>query len=156
MSGVRGMQQLQALERWRRMQLDTAQSQLAAALAHAEQQRTRVAQCMQQLLEVQELVRSELRSAQPLSAVALLQLTQFVSLQVEVLRAAEALLGKAQAEADAAHQVVKTCFQELSVVQKLSARRGAQLKEALARQQQRALDEQAAGRRAPAGSALRQ
>jgi len=147
------MRQLQALERWRQMQLETAQARHAELAAHAEQQRALVEYCKQQCLASHELLRSHLHSSRPLSAAALLQLSQFAGLQAEEQRRHEARLASAQAAADEAHRRVKECFEQLSVVQKLTARRHAQLHQAEQRRQQRTLDEQAAGRRAPCGGA---
>jgi hypothetical protein len=143
------MRQLQALERWRQLQLETAQARHAEQAAHAEQQRALLDDCKQQCLATQELLRSQLRTAQPLVPDVLL--SQFVSLQVEAQRRHEMAFQSAQAAADAAQRCVRECFEQLSVVQKLAARRHEQLHQAQQRYQQRVLDEQAAGRPVPRG-----
>lgn len=147
------MKQLHALERWRQMQLETAQARYAELAAQAEQQRALVEHCKQQCLATHELLRSQLQSSQPLSPSVLLRLSEFAGVQAEEQRRQEVRLQSAQAAADAAQRVVKECFEQVSVVQKLAARRLAQLREAQQQRQQRNLDEQAAGRPAPHGSA---
>ena len=145
------MQQLHAVARWRQMQLEQAQAHYAELAARAEQQRAVVEYCRQQCQATHELLREQLRSAQPLSAVALLRLTEFASVQAEEERRQQTVLDSAQAAADTARLQVKDRFEQLSVVRKLAGRRLAQLREAHQQRQQRTLDEQAAGRRAPAG-----
>jgi hypothetical protein len=147
------MRQLRALERWRQMQLETAQARHAELAAHAAQQRALVEYCKQQCLATHERLRSHLHSSQPLCAVALLQLSQFAGLQAEEQRRHEARLHSAQEAADAAQRCVRECFEQLSVVEKLAARRHEQLHQARQRRQQRTLDEQAAARRMPHGGA---
>jgi hypothetical protein len=143
------MKQLHALERWRQMQLETAQTRHAELARHAEQQRALVEYCREQCLAAQDLLRGRLQSSQPLAPAALLRLTQFAALQADEERRQQARLDSVQAAADAAHRVVKDCFEQVSVVQKLAARRHEQLREAYQRRQQRTLDELAAARRAP-------
>jgi hypothetical protein len=142
--------QLHALERWRQLQLETAQSRHAELAARVEQQRRRVESSQQQCQATQELQRSQLQSAQPLAVDVLLRLTQFTTLQAEELQRHEATLASARSAADQAQRLVQECFEQLSVVQKLRARRGAQAREAQQRRSQRTWDEQAAGR-APGG-----
>jgi len=143
------LRQLHALERWRQMQLETAQARYAELAAQAEQQRALVEYFQQQCRATQELLRDQLQSARPLEPAVLLRSSEFAALQAAEQRRHEVSLHSAQTAADAAHRIVKDCFEQLSVVQKLVARRRAQLQEAQQRRQQRTLDEQAAGRRAP-------
>ncbi len=138
--------QLRILERWRKAQLDAAQSEYARLAARIEQCSAEVAQIEQQIGDAQEFARSALRRPGVLSPQALARLTDFAALQAAELGRCESTLAAAQAQVDAARDCVTKCFQELSVVEKLGERRAAQLRQAQQQRQQRWLDEQVAGR----------
>lgn len=138
--------QLRTLERWRKSQLDAAQSEHAVLAAQLEQCGVEVAQIEQQIGDAQEFARTALRRPGALSPQALLQLTHFAATQAAELVRCESALAAAQARADAARECVRKCFQELSVVEKLGERRAEQLRHAQQQRQQRWVDEQAAGR----------
>lgn len=145
------LRQLHALERWRQTQLAAARARYTELAAQLEQQRALLEYCKQQCLGTQELLRSQLRSAQPLSPSALLRLSDFAAIQAQEQQRQQARLQSAQVAAEAAHRVVKESFEQVSVVQKLMERRRQLLRAAQQQRQQRTLDEQAAGRRAPHG-----
>jgi len=142
----RAGEQLGALERWRKAQLEAAQSAHAALAVRLELQQAELAQLVQRINDAQDFARTELTQARALSAAALLRLTQFAALQAEELTRGETALAAAQAEVEAAHELLKTCFQELSVIEKLRERRAAEQRQAEQWREQRWLDEQAAGR----------
>ena len=135
-----------ALERWRKAQLESAQSAHAVLVARLERQQTERTLLEQQISDLQEFARTELAQSRALSAAALLRLTQFASQQAQALERSEAALAAIQAETNTAQEVLKTRFQELSVIEKLRERRAQEQRQVAQRREQRWLDEQAAGR----------
>ncbi len=146
-------EQLHALERWRKAQLEAAQTAYASLAAQLERHHADLVQLEEQINDAQDFARDMLTHARELSAAALLQLTQFAALQAAELAHSESALAAVQAEADAAYELLKTRFQELSVIEKLSLRRAAEQRQTELRREQRWLDEQAAGR-VPARSSI--
>ena len=138
--------QLETLERWRSMELEEAQSEHASLAQIEEQRKAIVEEAQSQFEETQDFARATVTDTQPLSADALLRITAFSRMQVQMLEEARSALEAAQRTTAQAHERVVNRLENLSIVERLRERRSAlALKEGL-RTDQRRLDEHALSR----------
>jgi hypothetical protein len=138
--------QLQTLERWRSMELEEAQSE-HASLAQAEEQRKAIVEkAQEQFEETQDFARSSVTDTQPLSADALLRISAFSRMQVQVLEEARSALEEAQRTTAQAHERVVNRLENLSIVERLRERRSAAAQQEALRTDHRRLDEHALSR----------
>jgi hypothetical protein len=137
---------LRTIERWRAFELEEAKvrlAQLARTAAEKEAARDHV---NFELMAAQSMTREQLDGNGLLTLEALRMSSEFTALKVRELTAAQASVNESYAARDAAQAGVVRNFQRLSVVQRLSERRGQQAARSAGRVDQKRLDEQALSR----------
>jgi len=132
---------LRKVERLRELLLEHAQVEHAHAAGEAESKRRTLQQREVDIAEVQTFAREQLTRSRALSADALLRVRQFAAMQEQQLDAARTAWRMSQDQCAAALNQVVERLAELSVIERLRARRRSEAGRAQARVEQKRLDE---------------
>jgi hypothetical protein len=142
----RPSQQLRTLERWRTLELEDAQAHYAEQARIAAQKQADVDRVAGAIADTQSLLRDQLSGGAPLSVDSLRRLADYSAQQTEQMQQAEKALEKSKADSEQAQAAMAAQFEQLTVVEKLRARRDAQLAKEALQLQQKHLDEHALNR----------
>ena len=138
-----GARQLEALRRWRSLELERAQSRWQQSAQAVDDRQRRLEDLSATIEQTQALAR-DLRIAQArLSVDALQRLATLAVHQARELEQAQQRLAQSRAELQHAQDVVLQRFEELAVVERLAARRAQEAGRLELQAQQKKLDEHA-------------
>ena len=141
---------LRKLERLCTLLVEQAQVEHARAADEAESKAQALQRTEAEVAETQAFAREQLLISRALSADALLRVRDFAVLQEHELDAARAACRTSQDQCDAALDRVVERFSELSVIERLRARRRSEADKVQARLEQKHLDEHGLVQRAAA------
>ena len=139
----KGDRQLQTLERWKRLELESAQAEHVACQTREQERQSERKQVLDAIAEIQEFARAQYDSGTRLSPDALLLANEFSKLQQTALAAADTALRESQDAVSKAHSEVVNRSEHLFGIEKLRERRREEAVRNALRSAQTELDEQA-------------
>jgi len=135
--------QLGTLQRLRKLELQQARVQRAAADAATERQQQRVNDIEAQLCETRQFAASHMTGTQGASAELLRICTEYAKWQTKALSEQDAELHRRQDISGQAREQVLACFEQLCVIERLRERRRREHATETARADQTTLDDRA-------------
>ncbi len=132
---------LGVLQRWRRLEVDYAALEHAAAAARADEQRKAAQSIESELTDCAALAKTQMCAPQGISAQTLRMMTQYMNVQSIALDEQKTKVSRLEAQAAGAHRVLLSRLERQLAVKKLSARTAAQAAVLQGRRDQDELDE---------------
>ena len=135
--------QLQTLERWKRLELESAQAEHVACQTREQERESERKQVLDAIAEIQDFARAQYDSGSRLSTDALLLASEFSKLQQKALADADTALKESQEAVSKAHSEVVSRSEHLFGIEKLRERRREEAVRGALQSAQTELDEQA-------------
>ena len=135
---------LEALRRWRRLDLDAARTRHAAAEKRAADERRAAARVEEHLVEAQEIRRSLLDARERLEPDTLRALERYMSWQAQQLRQRIEDVRKAECDAEKSRDEVRHRWRDARVLEKVQERRERDTAREAARKNDNDLDDRGA------------
>jgi hypothetical protein len=142
-STIRDSVQLQAIETWRASELERAQAQHVKQLRVTAENSRMVEQVQGEIGDSQSFVRAKLESTDLICTDSLTRIRHFSELKSKELERVTAVLDDSQQQLAVAKLKLQKKFEELSVIERLRARRTNLSRREEVRRQQLVLDDQA-------------
>jgi flagellar export protein FliJ len=138
-----GEQRWETVERWKKLEVEEAQTQHAARRVELEQARARVDDVLERISEAQAFAREQSLAGQALSAEMLQRAIRYAASLERDLQDARESLDTAQTRLEEARLVLSDKLTQLSVMRRLRERRATQMKLETTRREQRRVDDAA-------------